>query len=116
MAQSTATRIDELLEFCFWKDEAVREFLAKHPELVDILLEARPHIELQFGRVRVELSFPLGDWGEGDLYAAIMSPFDADQTHDRFDRFWDEWWRDASGRRESFPLYIGIDFTSEPAP
>jgi len=40
----------------------------------------------------------------------IQSDLDAD---DALDRLWDEWWGDASGRPESWPLYIGVEYAAE---
>src|SRR6266536_5861369 len=74
--------------------DRVEEFLSNHPGLVDILLEARPHIERQFGRdVVVELCFSRifeGDT-EADLFAKIQTSLDLDTANELFDSFWDEW-------------------------
>jgi hypothetical protein len=112
-----AAKIDDLQKFCRFADEdRIKQYLTAHPELVDLLLEARPHIELQFGRgTVVELRFPRdyeGDY-QGELLAMIQSHLDADDALDRFDKLWDEWWGDASGRCESWPLYVGIEYTGE---
>jgi len=114
MAQSTIAKVDELEKLYRVQDDKVKAYLGAHPEMVDLLLEARHHIESQFGQdVVVELRFPRDEGSDGDLMAAIQSHFDPDPTLDRFDKFWDEWWGDASGRRESWPLYIGIDYPGE---
>jgi hypothetical protein len=110
MEQAIANKIDELERSYRMPDaEKLKAYLAARPGLVDILVEARPHIELQFGRdAVVQLRFPRdyeGDYG-GALLAMVQSPLDADAALDGFDRFWDEWWGKASGRRESFPLYM----------
>ena len=118
MVESTITgRIDELQKlYRMPEGEKIKLYLATHPELVDILLEARSHIELQFGRgAAVELRFPRDYDGdhEGELLAMIQSHLDGDAALDAFDRFWDEWWGDASGRRESWPLYVGVEYAGE---
>ena len=93
--------------------DRVEEFLSSHPGLVDILLEARPHIERQFGRdVVVELRFSRifeGDT-EADLFAKIQTSLDLDTANELFDSFWDEWFGEASGRPEAWPLYINLEF------
>ncbi len=97
--------------------EKVKGYLGARPELADILLEARPRIESVFGRgVDVELRFPRGYDGdhEAELLAMIQSHLDADAALDKFDVFWDQWWGDASGRRESWPLYVGVEYAGEP--
>jgi len=114
---TTSAKIDELVSFYQMPEaEKIQAYLAARPELVDILLEARPHIELQFAPdTVVELRFPRDyedDYG-GGLLAMIQSHLDADAALDRFDRLWDEWWGDASGRRESRPLYIGVEYAKE---
>jgi hypothetical protein len=117
MAQSTIAKVDELDKLYRLPDAGkVKAFLADRPELLDILLEARPQIELQFGQgVVVELRFPRD--GEGDfereLLAMIQSNRDADTALDGWDRLWDSWWGDVSGRPESFPLYIVVEYTGE---
>jgi hypothetical protein len=119
MAQSTiASKIDDLQRvYRMPEGDKIKEYLASHPGVADFLLEARPHIELHFGpKIVVELRFPRSYMGdrEGELLAQIQFPYDADEAHDRFDKLWDEWLGDASGRPESFPLNIGIDFVEEP--
>jgi len=120
MEQAIATKIGELERFYRMPEaEKIKAYLAARPELVDILLEGRPHIELQFGRgAVVELRFPRDYEGdhEGQLLAMIQSHLDADAALDGFDRFWDEWWGDASGRRRSWPLYIGVEYAGELVP
>ncbi len=98
------------------ESEEVGEFLRQRPGLAEFLVEAYPHIEKQFGpRVGVELRFPRyfdGEPAEPDLAAKVLCDLEADDACDRMDRLWDEWWKDASGRPESRPLYIGIEFVS----
>jgi hypothetical protein len=116
MAQSTIAKVDELERLYRLPDEEkVKAYLSARPGMVDLLLEARPHIESQFGSdVVVELRFPRneGDF-DGELLAMIQSNLDADPSLDRFDRLWDGWWGDASGRPESWPLYIGVEYARE---
>jgi hypothetical protein len=118
MALSTIAKVDELERLYRLPDgEKVKEYLGAHPEMLNLLLEARPHIESQFGGdVVVELRFPRneGDFS-GELLAMIQSDLDADPALDRFDRLWDQWWGDASGRTEAWPLYIGVEYASESA-
>jgi hypothetical protein len=118
MVESTiAARMDELQKiYRMPEGEQVKLYLAARPELVEILLEAHSHIELQFGRgAVVQLRFPRDHDGDrqGELLAMIQSHLDADAALDGFDRFWDEWWGDASGRRESWPLYVGVEYAGD---
>jgi hypothetical protein len=117
MTQSTIAKIDELEKvYRMTEGEKIKAYFAAHPEIVDILLDARPHIESQFGRgAVVELRFPRdyeGDYA-GELLAMIQCHLAADAALDKFDRLWDEWWGDASARRESWPLYIGVEYVGE---
>src|SRR5580658_875961 len=102
MAQSTLTKVDELEKLYRLSDaEGIKAYLNAHPELVDLLLEARPHIESQFGKdVVVELRFPSHEDFDGELWAMIQSNLDAGPTGDRFDRLWDRWLGGATGRPE----------------
>jgi|SRR5471030_106068 hypothetical protein len=118
MEQSTiAAKIDELATLYRIPDGGkIKEYLAACPELVDVLLEAYPHIALQFGSgAIVELRFPRDyeNDRERDLLAMIQSNLDADAALDRLDTLWDEWWGDASGRRDAWPLYIGVEYAGE---
>src|ERR1051326_6992821 len=95
MEQSAlAAHIDEVERvYRVREKDRMKSFLAERPGLVDILLEARPHIERQFGRnVVVELRFPRMYPGESeaDLLAMIQTPLEADTALDLFDKFWDE--------------------------
>jgi hypothetical protein len=116
MAQSTLTKVDELEKLYRLSDaDKVKAYLNADPGIVELLLEARPHIESQFGRdVVVELRFPRGEGDfDGELLAMVQSGLDAGPAFDRIDGFWDQWWGDASGRPESWPLYIGVEFARE---
>jgi hypothetical protein len=96
-------------------DELQKLYRMPEGEKISSCLSARP--ELQFGPdAVVELRFPRDYDGdhEGELLAMIQSHLDADAALDGFDRFWDEWWGDASGRRESWPLYVGVEYAGEP--
>jgi hypothetical protein len=115
---TTAAKIGEL-QHLYRMPEAnkIMDYLASVPALLDIILEARPHIESHFGRdAVVELRFPRDYDGDhrAELLAMIQSSLEADAALDRFDRLWDEWWGDASGRRESWPLYLGVEYAGEP--
>src|SRR5271163_105467 len=115
MAQSTIAKVDELeRHYRLPEQERVKAYLSARPGMVDLLLEARPHIESQFGSdVVVELRFPRNERDfHGELLAMIQSDLDADLAFDRFDRLWDQWWGDASGRTEAWPLYIGVEYAS----
>ncbi|MBZ5620804.1 MAG: hypothetical protein LAQ69_19065 [Acidobacteriia bacterium] len=119
MAQSTiAAKIDDVeRSYRMPEGDKIKAYLAAHRETADILLEARPHIELQFGcSTVVELRIPRDYEGDpqGELLAMIQSHQDADAALDRFDRLWDEWWGEASGHSESWPLYIGVEYAGEP--
>ena len=117
MPTSTLAKIGQLERLYRIPDvEKVRAYLTAHPDAVDILIEAYPHLERHFGRrVIVELRFPRGcecDY-QGDLLAMLQSQSDADTALEQFDRFWDEWWGDASARRESWLVYFAVEYSGE---
>jgi len=59
MAQSTIAKVDELEKLYRVQDDKVKAYLGAHPEMVDLLLEARHHIESQFGAgCRCRVAFP----------------------------------------------------------
>jgi hypothetical protein len=118
MARSVIpTKIEEV-EQLYRVREEVKPFLVAHPELVDLLLEARPHFEQQFGSdVVVELRFPIRFCCEtdDDILARIQSPFDVDTTLEKEKKFWEEWFGDASARPGGALLIIGADFIGDSA-
>ena len=117
MESVLTSRIDDIERLYRIQDKnEVMAFLATRPELVDILIEARPHIELQFGPdVEVVLRWPRfeEDQPRRVLFAMIQTPLDAQPAMDRINAFWDEWWGDASGRPAAFQLCIDFDFAPE---
>jgi hypothetical protein len=117
MAQSTISKVDELEKVYRLADaDKVKAYLGDHPEMIDLLLEARPHIESQFGPgAIVELRLPRNEDGDfnGQLLAMIQSGLEADPALDSFDRLWDRWWGNASGRPAAWPLYIGVEYARE---
>lgn len=108
-------KIDQL-EKLYRVRQEVKPCLAAHPELVDLLLEARPQFERQLGRdVVVELRFPIRFPCEADedLFARIQSPFEVETTMANEKKFWDEWFGEASGRPGGSLLIISVDFVGE---
>lgn len=84
---------------------------------MDILIEARPQLERHFGcDVNVELRLARdyeSDYG-GNLLAMVQSHREADDAIALLDRFWQDWWMDASARPEAWPLYIDVEYASDP--
>jgi hypothetical protein len=119
MGQTTVDKVGRLEGLYQIAGDDARAFLAERPETVDFLVEARPHIEKQFGRgVLVEIRTPHPDPEEPNeqadhLLAMIKCDLDpADRI--RFDRFWDEWWCDASAHQRAFPITFANEYGGEP--
>jgi len=93
--------------------EKVEDFLGAHPEIVPVLLEARPYLEKQFGpKAVVELRIPF-DYETGtrdDLFAYALTRIDPDEATDRMDRFWDDWWGAAKDEHPDLPLNFDVDY------
>jgi len=116
MAQQVIPTKIEQVEQVYKVREEVKPFLAAHPELVNLLLEARPHFERHFGQdVVVELRFPIRFCCEtdDDVFAAIQSPFDVETTLAKEKKFWDDWFGEASGRPGGSLLIIHTDFVGD---
>jgi hypothetical protein len=110
-------KIDQL-EKVYKVREEVLPFLAAHPDLVDLLLETRPHFERHFGRdIVVVLRFPIRfpEDTEDDVFVSIQSPFDVKTTLEKEKRFWNEWFGEASGRPGGSLMTIQVDFVGENA-
>jgi hypothetical protein len=86
-----------------------------------VLLEARPHLEKQFGRdAIVELRIPPRyeryydtdpEFSE-DLFATVLTRLDPETTLALMNRFWEEWWAEEADRHRDYPLdvdYAGDD-------
>jgi hypothetical protein len=112
-----ANKIDEVEKFYRMKEAGeIKEFLASYPELADLLLEAYPHIEKQFGRgAVVELRFPRDSEHdrERDLLAMIQNSLDTKAAIASWHRLWDEWWCDASARPGAWRLTIEDEPTGD---
>ena len=108
------SKLDELQrQYAMPEREKVLAFLSARPGVVDFLLEARPHIELQFGRdAPVELLFPR-DYGHDDLrdllFATVYADLDVHDSEQRLNRVWDEWLGDASAKPESGSVVFGVE-------
>ena len=111
--------MDELpRQYLVPEKDTVMSFLATRRALVGLLLEARPHLERFFGHdVQIELRLADGveSEGTGELLAMVQSHLDPDAALELIGRFWDDWWKENSARPEAWPLYIDVEYASEPA-
>jgi hypothetical protein len=117
VATSTIAKIDKLEKlYRVPGGDKLKAYLTGRPDVLDILIEAYPHLERQFGpNAVVELRFLRAyesDY-EGDLLAMVQSQAEAHTALDRFDKFWDEWSGDASASRASWPICIGVEYSGE---
>jgi hypothetical protein len=112
MGQTTVDKVGQLDGLYQIAGDDVRAFLAERPETVGFLIDARPHIEEQFGKdVVVELRFPRNyeDDLQDYLLAMIRYSPDPGDGLDRWDRLWREWLGDATSVPRSWEVTIGID-------
>jgi hypothetical protein len=115
----SASQMDELVrQYLIPEKDTVMSYFATHRELVGLLLDARPHLEKFFGHdVQIELRLADGIESDrtGELLAMVQSHLDADAALELIGRFWDDWWKQNSGRPEAWPLYIDVEYAGEPA-
>ncbi len=87
--------IEELREmYPFHSDTTVTSFLRVHPQLADVLLEARPRIEEHFDRgtpVQLEVVTDPENAGGDQLFAYIHTSLSVDEALARLDEFDEEW-------------------------
>lgn len=81
--------------------EIVRSFVMDHPDLVEVLLEAKPHLVRYFGddthvSLRVLRDPEIGE--EGELVAYILTPLSVDKAQSRLDDLDDGWFLDQVDR------------------
>ena len=75
------------------EDASVRSFLVEHRGLIQLLLEAVPHLKTCFGtNVVVSLRVPIDEGGSRCLYAVAMWPARLRDVKNALGRFDHEWW------------------------
>ena len=112
MGQTTVDKVGQLDGLYQIAGDNVRAFLAERPDTVDFLVEARPHIERQFGQnVVVELRFPRNYEDDLQDYVLAMIRYSPDPGDglDRWEHLWNEWLCDATAVPRSWAVTIGID-------
>jgi len=102
VAEHKAVLRDVRRHFVLPADSSVVTFLAEHPNLTQVLLEAAPKLRAFFGAETViNLRAPIDDSGSQTLYAVVMWPGKVRDVRDALARFDDAWWiarsRQASG-------------------
>ncbi len=80
--------------YTFRNPVAVRRFLLNHPHLIDLLLEAYPHLAQTFGQdshvaLEVVRDPEVANWTQ--LVAYLVTSLPVDQALDKLDEFDDEW-------------------------
>ena len=83
-------------------DSSVRDFLAEHRTVVQVLLDAVRHLKDHFGvTTRFSLQAPVDESGRQTVYAVVLWPGKIDDVRVALAGFDDEWWiahsRQASG-------------------
>ncbi len=74
-------------------DVSVAAFLTRHPEAVEALVEAAPHLHAQFGD-HVVLRLELPRFDEEPLFARVYHHgLGGDRALERIERFDDTWWQ-----------------------
>jgi len=93
-------------------DGDVRTFLAERPDTLEFLIEARQHVEKQFGPdVQVRLRFPrLFPGEEPGIFAEIICDAADAESDARFDRFWDQWWSASSATARGKGVTFSLEF------
>jgi hypothetical protein len=118
-ASVSASQMEELVrQYLIPEKDTVMSYLSTHREIVGLLLDARPPLEKFFGHdVQIELRLADGIESDrtGELLAVVQSHLDADAALKLIGRFWDDWWKENSARREAWPLYIDVEYAGEPA-
>jgi hypothetical protein len=86
----------------------VNDFLGAHPFLVPLLAEAHGEILRYFPDAALTLELIEDpELDRPQLYLVIRAPLDADTTWERYQQFWQGWWRD-NYRRSALKLIIDI--------
>ena len=102
--------LDELRKhYVFPADSSVRDFLAVHRTVPQILLEAAPQLMRCFGGNAIfNLRAPIDEGGSRTLYAVAMWPGALRDVRDALARFDRDWWIARAGRTAGY-----LEFTYE---
>lgn len=89
----------------------VISFLAKHPYLPALLLEAYPNIQRHFpdAPAFLEVFSDPESAGHRELFLAIGTTLDADAAYEGIQRFNQDWWLKQARRSNGF-LTISVEF------
>ena len=89
--------------YVFSADAAVKNFLAEHRAIPQILLEAAPHLKMYFGCNAVfNLRAPIDEAGSRTLYAAVMWPGELRDVREALTKFDNNWWMARAGQAAGY--------------
>jgi hypothetical protein len=83
-------------------DASVRDFLAEHRAIPQLLLEAAPHLKSYFGNAVFNLRAPIDEAGSRTLYAIAMWPGKLQDVRDALARFDNDWWMARAGQAAGY--------------
>ena len=102
-AQHEAALNDVRKHYVLSADAPVRDFLAEHRAIPQILLEAAPHLKMYFGCNAVfNLRAPIDEAGSRTLYAAVMWPGELRDVREALAKFDDNWWMARAGQAAGY--------------
>ncbi len=102
LVDTRSQRLRRLEEIYFLRDAAaVKRFLHARPQLAEVLLEARVHLQKYFGpdpQVALEVASDPETEGLEELFAYIRTPLPVDEALARLNRLDEEWFLDQLDR------------------
>lgn len=102
-AQHEAVLNDVRKHYVLPADASVRDFLAEHRAIPQILLEAAPRLKAYFGGNAVfNLRAPIDEAGSRTLYAVAMWPGELRAVRDALARFDNDWWMARAGQAAGY--------------
>jgi hypothetical protein len=102
-AQHEAVLVDVRKHYVLSADAAVKDFLAEHRAIPQILLEAAPQLKRYFGSNAVlNLRAPIDEAGSRTLYAAVMWPGELRDVREALERFDKDWWMARAGQAAGY--------------
>jgi len=106
--QALEARVSQ--RFTYLEDETVKAFLADHPQVAQILLDAFPRIEEFFGKgTAVFLRLSCDQESEPTLSANIQTALDVSEARAARKRFHLSWWM-RQPETDSLPLTFNLQY------
>jgi hypothetical protein len=98
VAEHRETLDDVRRHYVLPADSSVRDFLATHRAISQILLGAVPHLKACFGDDSTfDLRAPLDESGSRTLYAVVTWPGPSEEARLALARFDERWWMERAG-------------------